>query len=272
MSQPSQPPPPPTDELQFATAETADGSAQAAADRKCVLCGQPIASTYYALGDQMMCPACRAQVTAPPQGSGFGRFVKATLLGLGAGLLGAVIWYTIRRVANLEAGLVAILVGFMVGKAVHYGSAARGGRGYQVLAVLITYCCIAANYMPDIFEAVFSEARENREIKQQAAAKEKGDNDKPNPAANVAANEAASQPADDDLPGVGLGESTLGMALLVVVVFALSLAAPFLMGIENLIGMLIIGFALWEAWKFAGHQPLPISGPHEVGAAPPAVT
>ena len=272
MSQPSQPPPPPADDLQFATAETADGNAAVAADRKCVLCGQPIASTYYALGDQMMCPACRTQVTAPPEGSGFGRFVKAALFGLGAGLLGAVIWFTIRRVANLEAGLVAILVGFMVGKAVHYGSGARGGRGYQVLAVLLTYCCIAANYMPDIFEAVFSDAREEQGLKNEAAAREKGGDAKPNAVADTDVSKPAAKPADDNVADIGAGESVATMALLVMVVFALSLAAPFLMGIENLIGMLIIGFALWEAWKFAGHHPLPISGPYEVGNAPPAVT
>ena len=217
MSQPSQPPPPPTDDLQFATAETADGNAPVAADRKCVICGQPIASTYYALGDQMMCPACRAQVTAPPQGSGFGRFMKAALLGLGAGLLGAAIWYAVLRIANIEAGLIAILVGFMVGKAVHYGSGGQGGLAYQVLAVALTCGCIVISYILVFYDLVRD------------------------PESNQWVFDA----------------------------FKWAVQYPF---DGSLIGLLIIGFALWEAWKFAGHHPLPISGPYEVGAAPPAVT
>jgi hypothetical protein len=55
---------------------------------------------------------------------------------------------------------------------------------------------------------------------------------------------------------------------LLAIVFALSLAAPFLAGVQNLVGLLIIGVALWEAWKFNARQPLSISGPHELGVHP----
>src|SRR6185312_6446610 len=89
-------------------------------------------------------------------------------------LIGAVIWFVIRRATQLEIGLVAILVGFLVGKAVRSGSGNRGGRGYQVLAVLITYCCIAANYMPDIIEAIFTQAKASHAA-DAAAAEPKGD-------------------------------------------------------------------------------------------------
>jgi len=43
------------------------------------------------------------------------------------------------------------------------------------------------------------------------------------------------------------------------------LAAPFLAGAQNLIGLLIIGFALWEAWKFNARRQVPISGPYQIG-------
>jgi hypothetical protein len=58
------------------------------------------------------------------------------------------------------------------------------------------------------------------------------------------------------------------VVLLLVLVFALSLAAPFLAGVENLIGLLIIGFALWEAWKLNARRPLQISGPYQIAPAP----
>ena len=50
------------------------------------------------------------------------------LLGAGAG---AALYFIILATTGYEIGLVAILVGFIVGKAVHAGSRARGGAGYQ---------------------------------------------------------------------------------------------------------------------------------------------
>lgn len=45
-------------------------------------------------------------------------------------------------------------------------------------------------------------------------------------------------------------------------------AIPFLAGVKNLLGLLIIGFGLWEAWKLNRRTDLSISGPFQVGAAP----
>jgi hypothetical protein len=118
-------------DLQFNTAESATSNSPVVPAMTCALCGQQVVSTYFALGDQVLCPACRERVIAPAAGSRAGRLVKAACLGLGAGLLGAVIWFVIRRAAHLEIGIVAILVGFMVGKAVRKGSGNQGGLGYQ---------------------------------------------------------------------------------------------------------------------------------------------
>lgn len=259
------------DELQFLTAEPGPaGSAAAAPAQTCVVCKRPISSTYYALQDKILCPTCREVVAAPPAGSRFVRMAKATAFGLGAGLLGAVLWYTVRRMFHLEIGLIAILVGFMVGTAVRKGSGGRGGRGYQVLAVVLTYCCITANYMPDVVGAFLEGARKPAQNAQQQpgralAAREVpvdgGAADEPAPADEPVAAEA---PAAKDEP-IGLGQLLWAIAVLVAIVFAVSLAAPFLAGAQNLIGLLIIGFALWEAWKFNARQELPISGPYQIG-------
>ena len=55
----------------------------------------------------------------------------------------------------------------------------------------------------------------------------------------------------------------LAVVVVIVLVFAVALAAPFLAGAHNLIGLLIIGFALWEAWKFNRRRALPITGPYD---------
>ncbi len=133
---------------------------------------------------------------------------------LGRDWSGAV-WFAIRRFAHLQIGLVAIAVGYMIGKAVRKGSGGRGGRGYQVLAVVLTYCCIAANYMPDVLEALMDSAHNS------------------------------TAPAE-----------------LIVFAFGYSLALPFLSGAQNFIGLLIIGFALWQAWKLTARRRLPITGPY----------
>jgi hypothetical protein len=254
MSQPETPRPS-TDDLQFTTAESGEQASGAAVSRCCLVCQQPIVSTYYALGDNLVCPECHAHATAPPAGSRMARLLKASLLGLGAGLVGATIWFAVRRVAHIEVGLIAILVGFMVGKAVRRGSGGQGGRAYQVLAVIITYCCISANYMPDIIESVLQNLREKR-----AAAAQQ-----PEVAENPAVNPPAA--AVEPVPKPGPFEVLAALVTLFVLVFALAAAAPFLAGFENVIGLLIIGFALWEAWKFNARRPLPITGPYEL--APP---
>lgn len=48
---------------------------------------------------------------------------------------------------------------------------------------------------------------------------------------------------------------------------AILYATPFLMGIENLIGLLIIAFALYEAWKLNRKTELKITGPYRVAGA-----
>jgi hypothetical protein len=56
-------------------------------------------------------------------------------------------------------------------------------------------------------------------------------------------------------------------ALGVVALVALAAAAPFLAGIENVLGLLIIGFALFQAWQMNRRVPLTITGPYAVGRA-----
>jgi hypothetical protein len=63
----------------------------------------------------------------------------------------------------------------------------------------------------------------------------------------------------------------MGVALGIAVLLAFLYLAPFLAGLENVIGILIIGFAVWEAWRINRRVKVAIEGPFEVkpsGAAP----
>lgn len=260
----------PLPELQFTTHEPLDPESEVKG-LSCIVCKQQIEKTYFALGDQVCCSNCRDVISAPPKGSGLLRFAKAACVGTLAGLLGALIWYLIRVIAHIEIGLVAILVGLLVGKAVYRASASQGGIIYQVLAVLITYSCISANYMPDIFQAMMTEATQASDDPAAGTAQNAGES------AAVAVGERSidSSPEEKSEASHGNPEKLesgerralpliVALILIALITFVLALATPVLMGIESPIGLLIVGFALWEAWKFSAHRPIPITGPYLV--------
>lgn len=65
----------------------------------------------------------------------------------------------------------------------------------------------------------------------------------------------------------GLG----AVALAAVFLLALAFAAPFLGGLENIMGLIIIAIGLYEAWKINRAAPLVITGPYRLAStAPPA--
>lgn len=259
------------DELQFDVVEPAQTAATSTAAAACAACKRPIASTYYAVGANVICADCAAQVNARPTGARSKRLGLATLYGIGAAIAGGIIWFAIRRITHLEIGYVAILVGVMVGGAVRKGSGNRGGRAYQFLAIALTYCSIAGNYAPDVIAGLLDGYHKNPATVAQ---------DKPSdggvamsaPAkqeANAAGKDVSAvtdgNVAKTSKPAPSWGRAVLALAVLTVLVAALSLAAPFLAGFENVIGILIIAFALFQAWKMNRARRVPVTGPYQLG-------
>src|SRR5205823_766631 len=66
----------------------------------------------------------------------------------GAGIAGAIVYYAVMAIAHLEIGIIAVLIGYMVGYAIRKGARGRGGRRFQILAVALTYASIALAYTP----------------------------------------------------------------------------------------------------------------------------
>ena len=67
--------------------------------------------------------------------------------------------------------------------------------------------------------------------------------------------------ADSTEAAISAGELAVG----VVALLALATAAPFLAGFENVLGILIIGFALYQAWQMNRRVPMTFTGPYAVG-------
>src|SRR5215467_1606782 len=153
--------------LQFDRASTVSGSVPPSPVVVCKGCSLTVATQYYDVNGHALCDTCRAAVAAAAETpKGIGTFAKAAAFGAGAGVVGAAIYYAVIAILRLEIGIVAILIGYMVGYSVRRGTSGRGGRRFQVLAAVLTYFAVAMAYSP----LAIQEAMQNRKPPAQPAA------------------------------------------------------------------------------------------------------
>jgi len=243
-------------ELQFDRVMTdSPGSvAPSSSTATCTACRNAINTEYYSINDHTVCRSCRDAVEAAahtPRGAG--PFIRAALFGLGAGIVGAAIYYAVIALANLEIGIVAILIGYMVGYSVRKGAGSRGGRRFQVLAIALTYGAVALAYTPVAIKASLAQEKTDSAS---AITKNSTTTPAPTPAAVEVKEETSSR------------RGVLGL------IFALGFIAalPVLMVIgslpSGLISAAIIFFGMRQAWVMTGAPALRISGPYRVGSDP----
>jgi hypothetical protein len=252
--------------LQF---DRAEPPADAPAAFVCGRCGRAIGATYFDVNGAVACPTCRTLLDGERSRGGAGRFLSAAGLGLVAAVAGSALYYAVSALTGYEFGLIGIAVGFGVGIAVRKGSKGRGGWRYQTLAMVLTYLAIVSTYVPPL-------VKEIRRHDAAAAATEK-------PFAEPPAGGDAAAPADaapaDATPAAASAEagapaeppSAGGLLLALAMLGGIVLALPFLAGFENVMGLAIIAFSLYEAWKLNRAQPFTVSGPLDArlrGASP----
>lgn len=245
--------------IQFDRAEYAT---PASAAQPCAACKRLPAGVYYTANKQIVCAACRdAYMASAAAGSRVGRFSRAVLFGFLAAVAGGILWYAVGELTGLRIGLIAVVVGAMVGGAIRKASNGRCGLAYQCLAVLLTYSCIVSQYVPAYYRDL-SEPVDNEQAHFQPDATPEQDSVREPTRMNSTAGEQVSQ-------------SILIKAIFVVIAFAYAFATPLLLGMKNIIGLLIIAFALWEAWKINHKRAVDFTGPHAIAAQqsppPPAV-
>jgi hypothetical protein len=83
---------------------------------------------------------------------------------------------------------------------------------------------------------------------------------------------AASQMQTASLDGqanAGTTAAELPVFVFAVFVFVIAMALPFLQGFGNIIGIIIIGIGLYEAWKLNTRLRLEVTGPYQVAPAIP---
>jgi len=252
-------------ELQFdrAVKESSSDAARTSPSALCAACQTSIDSTYFQVNGSVFCAGCRSTVeatAATPRGAA--AFLAAALFGLGAGIVGAIIYYAVMAIANLEIGIIAILIGYMVGYAVRKGAGGRGGRRFQVLAVALTYAAVAFAYTPIAVREVFK-----RDTAETSAASPASNPESPTAGVGpVAAEPDARVPAaTTSLSG---GRVIAALAFMLAFIAALPVLVVVGSFPSGLISAFIIFIGMRQAWRMTGAPKLEILGPYRVGAGP----
>jgi len=243
-----EPPPTPGAPLQFDTAEFGQPAVMG-----CSSCGQSIATEYYALNGATLCGTCRAAI-AGEKGTPVSRALRAGFAGGIAGFAGGLLYFLVLYLWEWQFSLISIATGFAVGIAVKWGSYGRGGAFYQAMAMSLTYLAIVASLMAAGLVQLASDEPDKKS--------------KPGAASTATpdAESVSSAPGGSSLAGgTDASEDGSGFLIGLVMLFGLMLALPFLSGIENIIGIVIIAIGVYEAWKI-NKRPA-ITGPHAVGAS-----
>jgi hypothetical protein len=188
----------------------------------------------------VVCPGCAEQIRTGQQAPAPVSLLRAALYGGGAALAGSLLYALVAIVLNAEIGLIAILVGYMVGKAIRHAGQGRGGRPQQILAVVLTYFAITTSYIPVYIYHAVNKPRPAVTEQQPGQAR---------PAPSVAGKTAPS-----------FGAAVLFLLLLAAVAPFLSLGS----GISGLIGLFIIFIGLQRAWRLTGRSDILIMGPYAV--------
>lgn len=209
----------------------------------CVMCAKTLDLEYHEMNGQTLCGECRLQVEAQYRASKSpATMTKALLFALGAALLGAIIYWGFMKITHIELGLMAIAVGWLVGQAIRKATAGWGGRRYQVLAVACTYAAITFSYVPFYLEEV--------DQQEQTTAAPDGK--------SSGSSLAAPPPAKRSPP------RSIWAVLAILVL--LILGAPFMGGITNILGIIIIFLGLRQAWVLSRGTTLVTSGPYALSA------
>lgn len=216
----------------------------------CQFCHQAIGNTYYRANSAMACPSCAEKMRGELAKDTHAAFVRACLFGVGAAIIGMILYATFAIVTGIVIGYAALAVGWIVGKAMIKGSNGVGGRRYQIVAVLLTYAAVSTAAIPVMIDYVRKHPNEmHRRQKPSSQASSRID-------------------GSDDLSGQPEQSSGgSGFALAVGQLVLWGLASPILELFGNPvsggIGLIILFVGMRFAWRFTATKPLEVFGPFD---------
>lgn len=263
-----------TPDLQFDRVSTpGDGASTTNPSASCTACHTQIVDEYYDVNGHAVCANCRVRaVSAAQTPTGLGPLMGAGLFGFGGAILGAIAYYIVAFQLHFGFGLVAILCGYLVGAGVRKGASDRGGRRFQILAILLTYTSIAMAFAPIAVKGFVETANKRPAITRRAT----GGSPVPDDGTSVTVTPAAGATAGNISADKG-GRSglalVLGLGFLLGLLIALPLIAAFSTMPLGLIILLFMFLGMRQAWRLTAAPNIVVNGPYRVGGAPasPAV-
>lgn len=220
--------PPSNEAPQFATAEY---PAQRGA-APCKVCGKSITGPYFRANGVLVCGTCVQRIRDQTPVDSHLAFVRGICFGLGGAILGLALYAGFAVATGWIVGFVSLAVGYIVGKAMAFGSGGVGGRRYQVAAVLLTYMAVSMAAVP----IAISQQMKQASAQQHAQAS--------NPA-------IVAQPKMHPLKALG-------------VLTLIGLASPFLdlaNPAHGLISLIILFVGIRIAWRLTAGRTVNIVGP-----------
>ncbi len=223
----------------------------------CQFCHQPIAGNYYRANGAMSCAACAEKMRGELAQDTHVAFVRALLFGIGAAVLGMILYATFEIATGIIIGYASLAVGWMVGKAMIKGSNGVGGRRYQIVAVLLTYAAVSTAAIP----VWIHYAGQEKHQQQKKSSRSQDDLDAPaDPGSNAASNSSSDSGQLQPTKPRPSMISALGTLVL------MGLASPFLELSDmpgGLIGLFILFIGMKFAWQFTAAKPMQVFGPFE---------
>jgi uncharacterized membrane protein len=237
---------------QFATAE------YAASGDTCKSCKQLIKGTYYRINGVLACERCTTQLQNQIPKDNHAAFVRALLFGVGAAILGLILYAAFGIITGIEIGYVSLAVGWLVGKAMRKGSNGVGGRRYQIAAAVLTYAAVSMAAIP----IYISQASKQKATKPPHA--QTAPSNAPSNSTDADSSRTAAGTSDNASESAGKPKINLFAAL--GVLGLLGLASPFLElqnPVSGAIGLVILFVGIRFAWQQTGAPKLDIVGPFQ---------
>jgi hypothetical protein len=229
---------PGVDVLQFRRAQPIVTTESPAA-QSCAACKQLISGQYFQVQNHVICASCAAKIQAGKQQQKPVPMLRPVIYGVGAALAGCIL-YAIPLAIGFQIGIVALLVGWMVGKAIRNASYGVGGRPQQILAVVLTYFAISTSIIPAVILMGMKQAYVAHSTGQKPP--------------------VAKAPPVQDANGRESRGATIGGFI------ALATISPFLglasSPVGGLISLFILFIGLQRAWALTARHEIIVTGPY----------
>lgn len=215
----------------------------------CAECRARIVDTYYEWDGKVICGTCQSRIATIVAAPATGGFARALGFGLAAAAAGSAVYFALTALTGYDVAIAMIPAGFVIGKAVRFGSGRRGGRRYQWLAACLAYVAIASTYVPFVTSGFGDRAPAPASAYSPAP-----------PLTTPPTGVALSTPPSTSATSIPTHPAPAYLAALLL----LATAAPLLAGFSNVPGIATTIVSVLIAWRMNRPLPEAIAGPFEI--------